>query len=89
MRQLRRIMSLAIATVFLGQATACGTLFHPERRGQEAGKLDTDIVLLDGVGLLFFLVPGVEVFESGAGGNITERLAALQRAARGGVALAV
>jgi hypothetical protein len=40
----------------------CGTILYPERRSQAAGKLDTDIVLLDGVGLLFFLIPGVIAF---------------------------
>ena len=39
--------------------TACGTLIYPERRGQERGDLDVGIVLLNGVGLLFFLIPGI------------------------------
>jgi hypothetical protein len=40
----------------------CGTIFYPERRGQPAGRLDWMIVALDGVGLLFFFVPGVIAF---------------------------
>ena len=40
----------------------CGTILHPERRGQAAGPLDWKIVALDAVGLLFFFVPGVVAF---------------------------
>jgi hypothetical protein len=35
---------------------------HPERKGQVSGELDTSIVALNAVGLLFFLVPGVIAF---------------------------
>jgi hypothetical protein len=41
---------------------SCGTVLYPERRGQPAGRLDTGVVLLDGIGLLVFLVPGVVAF---------------------------
>ena len=41
------------------QITACGTILYPERKGQPAGRLDIGIVLLDGIGLLFFIIPGV------------------------------
>lgn len=40
----------------------CGTVLHPERRGQPAGRLDWGIVALDAVGLLLFFVPGVIAF---------------------------
>ncbi len=40
----------------------CGTIFHPERRGQPAGQLDWKIVAADAVGLIFFFVPGVVAF---------------------------
>lgn len=45
-----------------GAAIGCGTVLHPERRGQAAGPLDWKIVALDAVGLLFFFVPGVIAF---------------------------
>lgn len=35
---------------------------YPERRGQRTGTLDPGIVLLDGLGLLLFFVPGVIAF---------------------------
>ncbi|MCE9526706.1 MAG: hypothetical protein K8R36_11710, partial [Planctomycetales bacterium] len=43
-------------------AIGCGTILHPERRGQRAGTLDPGVVLLDGLGLLLFFVPGVIAF---------------------------
>jgi len=45
-----------------GVITGCGTIFYPERRGQPAGPLDWKVVALDGIGLLFFFVPGVIAF---------------------------
>jgi hypothetical protein len=41
---------------------SCGTLLYPERRGQPAGRLDPAVVILDGIGLLLFFVPGVIAF---------------------------
>lgn len=55
-------LSLMLAgTVFW--ITSCGTLIHPERVGQPRGdRLDASIVLLDGLGLLCFFIPGVVAF---------------------------
>lgn len=39
--------------------SGCGTLFHPERKGQLGGDIDPAVALANGVGLLFFIVPGV------------------------------
>jgi hypothetical protein len=41
---------------------SCGTILYPERRGQPAGRLDVGVVVLDGIGLLVFLVPGIIAF---------------------------
>jgi len=43
-------------------SAGCGLLLYPERRGQRGGRLDWGIVLLDGLGLLLFFVPGVIAF---------------------------
>ena len=43
-------------------STGCGTILYPERRGQPEGTLDWGVVLLDGLGLLLFFVPGVIAF---------------------------
>jgi|SaaInlStandDraft_4_1057021.scaffolds.fasta_scaffold215501_1 hypothetical protein len=46
----------------LVQVTSCGTIMYPERKGQAAGRIDAQVAILDGIGLLFFLVPGVIAF---------------------------
>jgi hypothetical protein len=47
----------------LGAVAGCGTILHPERRGQPpGGGLDWGIVALDTVGLLLFFIPGVIAF---------------------------
>ncbi len=38
--------------------SGCGTLFWPERRGNST-HLDAGVAILDGIGLLFFILPGV------------------------------
>lgn len=43
-------------------AAGCGTIMYPERRGQPSGRLDTRVVALDAIGLIFFFVPGVVAF---------------------------
>ncbi|WP_437185319.1 polyribonucleotide nucleotidyltransferase [Planctomicrobium sp. SH668] len=40
----------------------CGTVLHPERRGQRGGRIDWKIFALNGIGLLFFFIPGVIAF---------------------------
>ena len=45
-----------------GISAGCGTILHPERRGQPAGPLDWRIAGLDALGLLLFFVPGVIAF---------------------------
>lgn len=42
--------------------TGCGTLIYPERRGQRSGNIDPAIAILDGVGLLLFVIPGLIAF---------------------------
>ena len=46
----------------LGIQLGCGTLLYPERRGQTRGRLDADVVILDAVGLFFFVLPGLFAF---------------------------
>jgi hypothetical protein len=53
------------ATLTVGGAVflaSCGTVLYPERRGQPVGRLDVGVVVLDGIGLLVFLVPGIIAF---------------------------
>jgi hypothetical protein len=48
--------------VMLAGTASCGTILYPERRGQRAGRIDAGVAVLDGIGLLFFIVPGVIAF---------------------------
>ncbi len=54
-----RIFICAALTV---QLMGCGTLMYPERRGQRGGSLDVGVTVLDAIGLLFFIIPGVIAF---------------------------
>jgi len=56
-----RLRQGLIALVLCAQL-GCGTILYPYRRGQRQGNIDPGVVLLDAVGLLIFLVPGVVAF---------------------------
>ena len=55
-----------VRALFVGivsvQLISCGTLIYPERRGQRTGHLDVGVVLMDTIGLFFFIIPGVVAF---------------------------
>ena len=54
---------LPVLTITLvGNLASCGTIMYPERHGQRAGQIDPLVAGLDGVGLLFFILPGVIAF---------------------------
>lgn len=53
---------MAMQIVTACATSGCGTILYPERRGQPAGRLDWKVVLLDGLGLIFFFIPGVIAF---------------------------
>jgi hypothetical protein len=53
---------MALCVVLVFQIAACGTLIHPERRGQTGGRIDPAIAILDGVGLLLFIIPGLVAY---------------------------
>ena len=61
-KQWMKILNVSVSTVLIFQLIGCGTIFYPERRGQKAGHLDVGVVLLDTIGLLFFIIPGVIAF---------------------------
>src|SRR5580698_7330540 len=58
----QKVFNTFITALLVFQLTGCGTLLYPERRGQVAGRLDAGVVILDAVGLLFFIIPGVIAF---------------------------
>lgn len=53
-------LTLAVTIPFI--STSCGTLLYPERRGQPRGVIDPGVLLMDAVGLIFFVVPGIVAF---------------------------
>ena len=55
----RKALVIVIVAALLVQLSACGTLMYPERKGQSGGKIDIGVALLDGAGLLLFLIPGI------------------------------
>ena len=58
----RRFLCCGVSGLLSGFSAGCGTIMHPERKGQTAGPLDWKIVGLDALGLLLFFVPGVIAF---------------------------
>lgn len=61
-RPMVRVMLVMVVALPLVFQTACGTLLHPERRGQTEGRIDPSIAILNGIGLLFFVIPGLIAF---------------------------
>jgi hypothetical protein len=57
-----RKFSMVILALLLFQQFGCGTILYPERRGQQSGRIDVGVAVLDGIGLLFFIIPGVIAF---------------------------
>ena len=59
---LRNCLLTAAITSIMFYTLSCGTLLHPERKGQTSGRIDAGIAVLDAIGLLFFIIPGVIAF---------------------------
>lgn len=60
--RLKPLASLLLSATLVTQLSACGTVFYPERRGQISGEIDPGVAILNGIGLLFYLVPGIIAF---------------------------
>ena len=59
---LAKLISAILCSVFVLNLASCGTLIYPERRGQKSGQFDIGVVLMDAIGLFFFIVPGLLAF---------------------------
>jgi len=57
----RGLAATCLMTLVLNM-TACGYFLYPERKGQSGGRVDPVVVILDGAGLLFGLLPGIVAF---------------------------
>ncbi|MDO8730864.1 MAG: hypothetical protein Q7J69_06760 [Candidatus Omnitrophota bacterium] len=62
MKKIMNMLSAVICFTLVAQLAGCGTLIHPDRRGQKSGRIDPAIAILDGIGLLFFVIPGLIAF---------------------------
>lgn len=62
MRFQQKITGSLLSVALLTQLAACGTIFYPERRGQLSGKIDPAIAIMDAIGLLFYIIPGLLAF---------------------------
>jgi hypothetical protein len=58
---LRRLISVLLISSLL-LLNSCGTLMYPERRGSKGVKIDPHVAILDALGLLLFIIPGVIAF---------------------------
>ncbi len=57
---MKRIVMILLAGMFLLQLTACGTLFHAERKIRKPStQVDPVVLVLDCCGFLFGIIPGV------------------------------
>ena len=56
------VLKMLMCAVLITQMAGCGTIMYPQRRGQRGGKIDAGVAVMDGVGLLLFLIPGVIAF---------------------------
>ena len=61
-RRISKLIASGLALCIILQISACGTILYPERKGQIDGRIDPHVAILDGIGLLLFLVPGVIAF---------------------------
>lgn len=59
---MKRLLTPLLLAIYLCASSGCGVLLYPERQGQKQGKLDVGVVALDGIGLFFFVVPGLIAF---------------------------
>ena len=59
---LKRFGMLMLTIVMGIQLISCGTLLYPERQGKRSGEVDMHVVIMDAIGLVFGVIPGVVAF---------------------------
>ncbi len=62
MKKFMEMLQVLLCLALIPQLAGCGTLMYPERRGQKGGRIDVGVAVLDGIGLFFFLIPGIIAF---------------------------
>lgn len=58
-KRLGSTFRIFICAFLIVQLMGCGTILYPERKGQKSGKIDAGVAILDGIGVLCFIIPGV------------------------------
>jgi hypothetical protein len=59
---LRKSLISICFVAYINSIAGCGVLLYPERQGQKGGRIDPAVAILDGIGLLFFVIPGLIAF---------------------------
>jgi len=59
---MKPVVATAFSALLVFELAGCGTIIYPERRGQASGKIDPAVVIMDGIGLLFWVIPGLVAF---------------------------
>ena len=66
----RLVRTFALVALLATSSSSCGYFLHPERRGQQSGRIDSATMVMDLLWLLPGIVPGVIAlvvdFSSGA-----------------------
>ena len=57
---MKKFLVLIVAVLFFG-VSSCGTIIK-NGKGGKTDQIDVSVALLDGLGLLFFIVPGVVAY---------------------------
>jgi len=61
-KKLIHLSKVLLCAVLIIQMVGCGSIMYPGRRGQHGGRIDAGVAVLDGLGLLLFIIPGVIAF---------------------------
>lgn len=61
-KSIKRGIAVSCLLTLMLNLTACGYFLYPERKGQAGGRVDPVVVILDGAGLLFGILPGIVAF---------------------------
>jgi hypothetical protein len=62
LRPLLRWLAPCVGLALVVQIVGCGTLLYPERHGRRGGRVDPGVLIMDGVLLFFFVVPGLVAY---------------------------
>jgi hypothetical protein len=62
-RIMKRLVWAVSSLLLVFASSSCGTLAFQSRQGQgNTGRVDPNVVIMDSLGFLFFVVPGVVAF---------------------------